>query len=304
MQNKKYFLGLILFVLFFFIKIDSVFADRYCYFATDSKCEKVDSSGKCADGGTLCDDGVSCDGSTGCATSTTSDYKCCVNTGESSKCNDSTTSGYKTKTECTKKNGTPKSDACSSISTCSQYSGGGGSSSSTTTSVSFTNPDSFSDINGFLTALLTALKGFIVTLAIIFIVIGGILYMLSGGNPGMVKRAKDCWLFSVIGFAIVIAAPTFLKQVQLIMGSNLSGTESALSIGQIATNVLNFLLSMLGIIATISLVIAGGMYMTSYGDEKQTTAGKNMAKWAIIGISIALISLIAIQQISKIITGK
>ncbi len=294
MQNKKYFLGLILFVLFFFIKIDSVFAKTsYCYNALNSTCES--SNDGCTGIGQECAKGCNAT-KDGCATTTTDTYKCCVNKGDPSKCKD-----YTTAADCT--GGTPNANACSSISTCPQYSDSSGGSSSTTTSVSFTNPASFSDINGFLTALLTALKGFVVTLAIIFIVIGGILYMLSGGNPGMVKRAKDCWLFSVIGFAIVIAAPTFLKQVQLIMGSNLSGTESALSIGQIATNILNFLLSMLGIIATISLVIAGGMYMTSYGDEKQTTAGKNMAKWAIIGISIALISLIAIQQISKIITG-
>ena len=175
----------------------------------------------------------------------------------------------------------------------------------------FINPLKFDSISGVLTSLLSSLKGFVVILAIIFIVIGGILFMLSAGDPKMVERAKNMWLFSVIGLAIVVAAPTFLKQVQDILGCTAAnnycqagnGAQNALSIKEIANNILKFLLSITGIIAIISLVIAGGMYMTAYGEEKQITTAKSMGKWAIVGIAVALGSLILIQQVSKLITG-
>jgi hypothetical protein len=173
------------------------------------------------------------------------------------------------------------------------------------TAVSFVNPITSTSIKDVLGTLLTALKNLVVTLALIFIVIGGILYMLSAGDPGMVKRAKDCWLFSVIGLAIVLAAPTFLKEVLAILGGTLTdtGITDALTTYQIATKVLNFLLSLVGIIAIISLVVSGGMYMTAYGDDKQITTAKSVGKWAIIGIAIALGSLVIVQQLSKLITG-
>jgi heme/copper-type cytochrome/quinol oxidase subunit 4 len=156
-----------------------------------------------------------------------------------------------------------------------------------------------------LTSLLDALKGLVVTLAIIFIVLGGILYMMSAGDPAMLKRAKDCWTGAVIGLAIVVAAPTFLKQVQIILGGTMTGggMDAALTIQDIATNVASTLLSIVGIIAIISLVVAGSMYMTAYGDEKRIETAKKMGTYAIIGIIVALGSLVAVEQIKKLITG-
>lgn len=175
----------------------------------------------------------------------------------------------------------------------------------TTTAVSFVNPITSTSIKDVLGTLLDALKNLVVTLSLIFIVLGGILYMMSAGDPSMIKRAKDCWLFSVIGLAIVVAAPTFLKEVLAILGGTLTGDgiDAALTTYQIATNVLNFLLSLVGIVAIISLVVSGGMYMTAYGDDKQTTTAKSIGKWAIIGITIALGSLVVVQQVSKLIKG-
>lgn len=175
----------------------------------------------------------------------------------------------------------------------------------TSTETTFPNPITSNSLDEVLTTLMSALSGLVVTLAIIFIVIGGILYMVSAGDPGMMKRAKDCWLGAVIGIAIVTIAPTFLKQVQIILGGKLTsgGIENALTIQQIATNVLNFLLSIVGIIAIISLVISGGMYMTAYTDAKQAETAKKIGQWAIIGIIVALGSLLLVQQVQKLITG-
>ncbi|MCX6761564.1 MAG: hypothetical protein NTY33_01840 [Candidatus Moranbacteria bacterium] len=205
----------------------------------------------------------------------------------------------------------PQTQSCTEIPTCPQYKApvtpAPTPDPGTPTTTTFINPITSNSIDDVLTSLLTALSGLVVTLAIIFIVLGGILYMMSAGDPGMIKRAKDCWLFSVIGLSIVIAAPTFLKEVQTILGGNLTDKSgkvaAAASISQIATNVLNFLLSITGIIAIISLVIAGGMYMTSYGDDTRIGTAKKIGTYAIIGIVVALVSLIAVQQVSKLITG-
>ncbi|MEI7425358.1 MAG: pilin [Candidatus Moraniibacteriota bacterium] len=250
---------------------------------TPNECPGVpDADGKCAVGKKKDND---------CSSYCTSS-KCCVDgSGSTATCDSPKTDGT-----CAK--GSIKEGACTTYCT-------GSNSGTSSTSASFVNPLNFNSIEGVLTGLLTALKGFVVTLAIIFIVLGGILYMMSAGDPTMLKRAKDCWTGAVIGLAIVIAAPTFLAQVQEILGGNLPGSElqGAPTIKDIATRVLSMLLSIVGIIAIISLVIAGSMYMTAYGDDERIKTAKKMGTYAIIGIIVALGSLVAVEQIKILITG-
>lgn len=73
---------------------------------------------------------------------------------------------------------------------------------------------------------------------------------------------------------------------------------------QIGINILNLLLSIFGIIAIISLVVGGGMYLTAYGDEKRIETGKKIIVYAIIGIVVALSAVVIINEISSLISGQ
>ena len=42
--------------------------------------------------------------------------------------------------------------------------------------------------------------------AVGFVVYGGFLYVLSSGDPGRVKKAKDTLLYAVIGIVVVLVA--------------------------------------------------------------------------------------------------
>lgn len=151
--------------------------------------------------------------------------------------------------------------------------------------------------------------GIIAIIAVIFMVIGGIMYMTSGGNETMVTRAKKTWTGAVIGLAIALAAPTFLKEIQNILGGGGTGgsadawVSGALTIKEIAVKVLNLLLSIVGIIAMISLVIGGGMYLTAYGDEKRIDTAKKIITYAIIGIVVALAALVIVRQVNNLLTA-
>ena len=130
---------------------------------------------------------------------------------------------------------------------------------------------------------------------------------MSGGSEAMITRAKKTWTGAVIGLAIALGAPAFLNTIKQILGStSTSGqslTTSAITLQQVATNTLNLLLSIFGILAIIALVVGGGMYLTAYGDEKKIDTGKNIIKYAIIGIVVALAALIIVQQVSNLLGG-
>ncbi|MDO9231608.1 MAG: pilin [bacterium] len=176
------------------------------------------------------------------------------------------------------------------------------------TPIEFKNPIKPTSVSEVLDSLLNNLMGLIVIVAVIFIIIGGIMYMTSAGNEAMVTRAKKTWTGATVGLAIALASPTFLKQIKEILNSNSNtgGTadnwvNKALTIKEIAINVLNFLLSIFGILAIIALVIGGGMYLTAYGDEKKIDSGKKIITYAIIGIVVALSALVVTRQIAGLI---
>lgn len=169
----------------------------------------------------------------------------------------------------------------------------------------FTNPLKYNTLKEFLNNGLSVLRSIIVVLSIIFIVIGGVMYIISAGNDDMMKKAKGAITASLIGLAIGIAAPSFLKEIYTIFGGNGSEVDTSQLAGptltQIAMNFLNFLLSIVGILALIMLIIGGIMYLTSAGDEDRIKSAKKIVTYSIIGIAVSLASLVIVKQIAVLL---
>jgi hypothetical protein len=68
-------------------------------------------------------------------------------------------------------------------------------------------------------------------------------------------------------------------------------------IGYILWNVLQFLLSIAGIVAIIGLVFSGFLYLTSGGNEKRAASAKRAALMSIIGVVVVLGALVIVSQL-------
>jgi len=173
----------------------------------------------------------------------------------------------------------------------------------------FHNPIEADTLTEFFNNVLIWLRGIIVIIAIIFIIIGGVMYMTSAGDEKRITSAKSTVTAAVIGLTIILAAPTFLSEILAILGNNTGDVTAvdplaeALSAQQIALNVMQKLLAIAGIIGIIGLVIGGFTYMTAYGDEKRIDDGKRAIKYSIIGIVVVLSALLIVRQISALLTA-
>jgi hypothetical protein len=184
--------------------------------------------------------------------------------------------------------------------------------------IEFCNPLNFNSVQGVLGSLLNALQGIIVAISIVFIVIGAVLYITSAGDEERIKTAKKAITASLIGLAIGIAAPSFLKEIYTILGgtptvdcTGLTGADltacnqanatltAGLPLATIILNVLNFLLSVVGALSMIMMVVGGVMYLTSGGDEEKIKSAKKITLYSIIGIAVALAALVLVKQIAK-----
>lgn len=75
--------------------------------------------------------------------------------------------------------------------------------------------------------------------------------------------------------------------------------DDATPISEVAGNILDFLLSVFGILAILALVVAGGMYLLSGGDTERAAQAKRAATYAMIGVAVALGALVIVRQIGS-----
>ena len=183
------------------------------------------------------------------------------------------------------------------------YASDGGGTTPVGTDVSFKNPLGYDNINDFLVSVLSWMRSVIVTLALVFLVVGALLYITSGGSEGRTTAAKLAMTAAAIGLAIGIAAPTFLREIAEILNLtssevNTQAIDGAPSLLQILLNVLNFLLAIIGTLAVIMFVVGGIMYFAAAGDQSRLDTGKRIVTYSAVGIAIALGGLVIVRQIA------
>lgn len=172
--------------------------------------------------------------------------------------------------------------------------------------IEFKNLLGAEDATEFFKSILGNLQGVIAFLALIAIMVSGIMYLMSAGNEKMITTAKLCLTGALIGLALAAAGPSFLKAIKEIAlkdGQMPTNFDEALTIKEIVMNTLAFLLSIFGIIAIVSLVVSGAMYIFAAGDSSRAEKAKNAMLASIAGIIIASAALILVRQIVELITG-
>ncbi|MFW5885234.1 MAG: pilin [Patescibacteria group bacterium] len=165
----------------------------------------------------------------------------------------------------------------------------------------YANPIPHYSITSLIQSILVSLQNIVGILTVILIVIGGIVYITSGGKEDQIKWAKNIITNSLIGFALVVGAPSLLKEIKDIIASGEDPQEglidNANSIGDILMNVLNFALTAIGVLALLSFIIAGIIYLTSAGDKSKTDKAKKTVVYSAVAVAVAGSGIILINQI-------
>ena len=69
------------------------------------------------------------------------------------------------------------------------------------------------NLSTFITRIINAILFLLGAVAVIMIVIGGIRYVMSNGDPGSAKAAKDTILYAVIGLIVAVIAYAIVRWV-------------------------------------------------------------------------------------------
>jgi hypothetical protein len=169
-----------------------------------------------------------------------------------------------------------------------------------TYSYEYTNPIAYGSITEFLGGLLDSSQTLISWLAVIFIVIGGILYITASGKESQITLAKKTIIYSLIGLALALAGPSLLKEIREIIIPEATGEydfDSANSLVQILTNAMIFILTIVTILAMMSLVYSGFIYLTSAGSRENIDKAKKIGKFSALALVLSGSSIILIRLI-------
>lgn len=63
------------------------------------------------------------------------------------------------------------------------------------------------------------LVGILALLATVFLTIGGVRYILGGGDPGEIEKAKVAFRSACVGYALAVLAPLVVTVLQGIVGA-------------------------------------------------------------------------------------
>lgn len=73
------------------------------------------------------------------------------------------------------------------------------------------------------------------------------------------------------------------------------------SLGELAVGLIRFVLAMLGTLAVLFIIIGAVRMVTSAGNEKAVTAGKQTVTWALIGLAVSLLAFGLVAGIQAIL---
>lgn len=73
------------------------------------------------------------------------------------------------------------------------------------------------------------------------------------------------------------------------------------TISQIVRNAVQFVTSIVGVLAVLMMVVGGVMYMSAGGDPKRVNQAKMTIVGGVIGITIAALSLVIVTTIASLV---
>jgi len=86
--------------------------------------------------------------------------------------------------------------------------------------VTIPNPLAYNSFGELLTnGILPAVAGLVGTLAVIMIIVAGILYLISAGNPGRIETAKKALIYAIAGIVISMLATAAVSLIKSALGA-------------------------------------------------------------------------------------
>ena len=101
---------------------------------------------------------------------------------------------------------------------------------------------------------------------------------------------------------VLVLPRLVLAEVSIPTGTGLpEGSGSDHPVVAVLENILNWMLGIIGVLALISFVISGIIYLTSVGDSGQAETAKKAMMYSILGIVVALSGFVVLKAVETML---
>jgi uncharacterized membrane protein len=107
------------------------------------------------------------------------------------------------------------------------------------------------------------------------------------------------------GYSVLSVAMTFPAVAFGAFDPNVGGTTGLpkSSLMDIISNIMQWMLTAIGIAGVIGFVIAGLLYLTAAGDEKKITTAKQAMIASVTGVIVAIAGVVALNVAKSMLSG-
>jgi hypothetical protein len=126
----------------------------------------------------------------------------------------------------------------------------------------------------------------VATLVTLFILIQGIRLIVKQGSEEEFKNAQTQFIHAIMGIAVILLA-------NILVSAFMPGSGSVTLAAEIV-GIINFVLTMLGVLAVITIIIAGILLVISV-DESLKDRAKKAITVAVVGLIVAILSYIIVR---------
>jgi len=136
--------------------------------------------------------------------------------------------------------------------------------------------------------------------AVLMIILAGFRFATAQGNEEKLKKARQNFIWTIVGVGVVLAAKILVTYIQELMG----GTGNTLN--DFITKIrgtLNLVIGVLFALVTVYFIWGVIQYVEAGGDEQKLTQGKRHMVWGIIGMAIMGAAWGIVSIIKQYITG-
>ena len=88
--------------------------------------------------------------------------------------------------------------------------------------VRFENPLTTTSFEALVSGIVKWILGIVVSLAILFLIIGGLMYITSAGNEEQATKAKKVILYAILGLGIIVLSYSIITELKDILGVRVS----------------------------------------------------------------------------------
>lgn len=119
----------------------------------------------------------------------------------------------------------------------------------------------------------------------VMIIWSGFLFVTAQGDPAAISKAKQNFIWTVVGVAIVLASKAIVDYVTGLLGTGATGTGTAL-VTTITNLFKNQIIPFMFVLVTVYFCWGIVTYVRAGGDQKAIDTGKQHMIWGIIGMAI------------------